>query len=79
MEEASKKYEIGMRAFAYMPGLSLAEFADVNLIYSALRLNVFTSLSTHVRKYFSHPKLIALMEFPVLVPGRYAPGYTGAV
>ena len=68
-----------MKAFAYMPGLSLAEFADINLIYSALRLNVFTSLSTHIRKYFSHPKLIALMEFPVLVPGRYAPGYAGAV
>jgi phytoene desaturase len=69
MEEASKKYEVGMKAFAYMPGLSMAEFADVNLIYSALRLNVFTSLSTHVRKYFSHPKLIALMEFPVLFLG----------
>ena len=69
MEEAGYKYDVGMKAFAYMPGLSLAEFADIKLIQSALRLNLFSSFSSHVRKYFSHPKLIALMEFPVLFLG----------
>ncbi len=58
-----------MKVFAYMPGLSLAEFADLRLIQSAMRLNMFSSFSSHVRKYFSHPKLIALMEFPVLFLG----------
>jgi phytoene desaturase len=69
MEEAAYKYEVGMKSFAYMPGLSLAEFADFRLIQSAMRLNMFSSFSSHVRKYFSHPKLIALMEFPVLFLG----------
>jgi len=69
MEEAEYKYDIGMRAFSYMPGLSLAEFADIRSIHRALRLNLFSSFSSHVRKYFTHPKLIALMEFPILFLG----------
>jgi phytoene desaturase len=69
MEEAGYKYDIGMKTFAYMPGLSLTEFADIRLIQHALRLKLFSSFSSHIRKYFSHPKLIALMEFPVLFLG----------
>src|SRR5664279_1307019 len=69
MEEAEHKYDLGMRSFSFMPGLSLAEFADIRLIHRALRLNLFSSFSSHVRKYFTHPKLIALMEFPVLFLG----------
>ena len=69
MEEAEHKYDLGMRAFSYLPGLSLAEFADIRLIHRALRLNLFSSFSSHVRKFFTHPKLIALMEFPVLFLG----------
>src|SRR5664279_2424010 len=69
MEEALYKYEVGMKSFAYMPGLSVTEFADVKLIKKALSLNMFSSFSHHIRKYFSHPKLIALMEFPILFLG----------
>ncbi len=69
MEEAGYKYDIGMKTFAYMPGLSPTEFADIRLIQHALRLKLFSSFSSHIRKYFSHPKLIALMEFPVLFLG----------
>ena len=35
MEEAEAKYEMGMWSFSYMPGLSLAEFADIRLIHRA--------------------------------------------
>ncbi|MGB7784944.1 MAG: phytoene desaturase family protein [Salinimicrobium sp.] len=69
MEEARYKYEQGMENLVYMPGLSLSEFANVDLIKGALRLQVFSSFSKHVRKFFSNPKLIALMEFPVLFLG----------
>ena len=69
MEEAKYKYETGMENLVYMPGLSVTEFADASLIKGALRLQVFTSFSKHVRKFFTHPKLIALMEFPVLFLG----------
>ena len=69
MEEAEYKYKTGIEKLVYKPGLSIAEFADLNLIKGAFRLQVFSSFSKHVRKYFSHPKLIALMEFPVLFLG----------
>lgn len=69
MEEAQYKYEQGMENLVYMPGLSLSEFADINLIKGALRLQVFSSFSKHVRRFFKDPKLIALMEFPVLFLG----------
>ena len=69
MDEARYKYEQGMERLVYMPGISIAEFIDLELIKGALRLQVFSSFSKHVRKYFSHPKLISLMEFPVLFLG----------
>ena len=69
MLEAEYKYKTGIENLVYKPGLSIREFADADLIKGALRLQVFSSFSRHVRKYFSHPKLIALMEFPILFLG----------
>ena len=69
MQEAQFKYEAGMENLVYMPGVSLMEFADRRLIKGAFRLQVFSSFSKHVRKFFTNPRLIALMEFPVLFLG----------
>src|SRR6185312_5687249 len=69
MEEAQFKYETGMKNLSKMPGISLFEFLHKDLLKGSLRLQIFSSFSKHVRKYFSHPKLIALMEFPVLFLG----------
>lgn len=69
MDEAAFKYRTGMENLVHKPGLSIMEFADWDLIKGALRLQVFSSFSKHVRQYFSNPKLIALMEFPVLFLG----------
>ena len=69
MEEAAFKYKVGMDKLVYKPGLSLLEFADADLIKGVFKLQVFTSFSTHVKKYFKDPRLIALMEFPVLFLG----------
>ena len=69
MEEAQYKYEQGMQDLVYMPGLSVLEFVDLNLIKASLRLQLFSSFSKHVRKFFKDPRLISLMEFPVLFLG----------
>ncbi|MES2800567.1 MAG: oleate hydratase [Bacteroidota bacterium] len=69
MEGAQFKYEKGMEDLVYKPGLSLREFADMSVIKGAMRLQILSSFSKHVRKYFTHPKLLALMEFPVLFLG----------
>jgi len=69
MVEAEYKYKVGINNLVYQPGLSVNEFLDFDLIKGIFRLQVFTSLSSHVRKYFKNPKLISLLEFPVLFLG----------
>ncbi|NRF37645.1 NAD(P)/FAD-dependent oxidoreductase [Pedobacter foliorum] len=69
LTEAEYKYKVGMGKLVHKPGLSLMEFADMDLIKGLFKLQVFTSFSSHVKKYFKDPRLIALMEFPVLFLG----------
>lgn len=69
LTEAEYKYKIGIGKLVYKPGLSLLEFADADLVKGLFKLQVFTSFSAHVKKYFKDPRLIALMEFPVLFLG----------
>jgi phytoene desaturase len=69
MKEAEYKYKTGIENLVYKPGLSITEFVDIELMKGVLRLQVFSSFSKHIRKFFTHPKLIALMEFPILFLG----------
>jgi len=69
MHEAAYKYKVGMNKLVYKPGLSMKEFADVDLIKGVFKLDVFNSLKSHVAKHFSNSKLRELMEFPVLFLG----------
>src|SRR6201995_3803873 len=69
INEAQLKYEMGMKRVVTMPGLSIRELAHIDLLKGAIRSQIFSSFSRHVRKYFSHPWLITLMEFPVLFLG----------
>lgn len=72
MNEAAYKYKVGMRDLVYKPGLKLQEFAQLRILRDASRLDLLKSMSSHVRKYFRHPKLIQLLEFPVLFLGAPA-------
>jgi len=69
LKEAAYKYEVGINKLVHKPGQSLTEFADMDLVKGLFKLDVFTSMKKHVRKYFNNPKLIQLMEFPVLFLG----------
>jgi phytoene desaturase len=69
LEESRFKYEIGMNDLVYKPGLSLTELLDPRVISGALRLHVFKSLSRYVRSRFTDPRLVQLLEFPVLFLG----------
>jgi phytoene desaturase len=62
----------------YKPGQSFTEFLDWKVIRNALKLDVFTSMKTHIRKFFKHEKLRQLMEFPVLFLGAL-PEHTPAL
>jgi phytoene desaturase len=78
LEEARTKYDIALSKFIFKPGLSWLEFGEPGLIVSALRLHIFQSISTYVRKFFRDERLIQLMEFPVLFLGA-SPAATPAL
>jgi len=78
MEEARTKYEIGMGRFVQKPAHSVLEFADLQTLKDATRLTLLRSFSAHARSYFSHPKILSIIEFPVLFLGA-APERTPAL
>ncbi|NRB49134.1 MAG: phytoene desaturase [Saprospiraceae bacterium] len=69
LKEAAYKYEVGMNEFVQKPGHSIFEFADLRVVSSLFRLQMFQSMSNHVRKLFKNEQLIKLLEFPVLFLG----------
>lgn len=69
LNEAAYKYDVGINSLVYKPGLSIREFADSRLMRGLIRLQVFNSISSHIRSYFKDPRLIQLLEFPVLFLG----------
>lgn len=69
LKEAAYKYEVGMNEFVQKPGHSIFEFADFRVVSSLFRLQMFQSMSKHVRKLFKNERLIQLLEFPVLFLG----------
>jgi len=69
LAEAEYKYQVGINEFVYKPSQSIWEFADWRILMSLFRLHMFSSVSKQVRGLFSHPKLIQLLEFPVLFLG----------
>ena len=69
LEEAAYKYRTGMQNLVFKPGLSVGEFADWDVVRGVFRLDVFTSMKKHIGKFFQHPRLQQLLEFPVLFLG----------
>jgi phytoene desaturase len=69
LKEAEYKYQIGMNDLVYKPGLSLTEFMNLRFFKGIFKLDVFNSIASHIRKSFTNPKLIQLLEFPVLFLG----------
>lgn len=69
LKQAKFKYEVGMKDFVYKPSLSISEFFDLKLIQKSFRLDLFQSMAKHVRKFVQNPRLIQLLEFPILFLG----------
>lgn len=69
MKDAQYKYEVGMKEFVNKPCFSWLEFVSPKIAKSALKLDLLSNFHQFVRKYFSNPKLITLMEFPVIFLG----------
>jgi phytoene desaturase len=69
LEEAAYKYRVGMDKMVWKPGLSIKELMDKELISGVIKLDVFKSMTAHIKSLFKNPELIQLLEFPVLFLG----------
>tara|TARA_B100001778_G_C18592204_1_gene632809 strand:+ start:322 stop:1788 length:1467 start_codon:yes stop_codon:yes gene_type:complete len=78
MIDAEQKYNIGMTSLVYNPAISFFEFFRKDVLFNITKMNLFTSYRKHVRKYFKHPYLRMILEFPVLFLGT-APQSTPAL
>jgi phytoene desaturase len=69
LEEGKYKYEIGINKLVHKPGLSVTELLDLELFKGVFKLHVFQSIAQYIRKFFKEPRIIKLLEFPVLFLG----------
>jgi phytoene desaturase len=69
LKQAEYKYKVAMGDYVFRPSHSITEFIDLKLIAQSLRIQMFGDMSKHVRRHFKNPKLVKLLEFPVLFLG----------
>ncbi|UOQ55486.1 phytoene desaturase family protein [Hymenobacter cellulosivorans] len=69
LKQAAYKYEVGINRLVYAPSRSVFEFADPKLLVDMVRMDVLQSMHKHVRRFFRNPKLLQLVEFPILFLG----------
>ena len=67
INEAKNNYNIAIKDLVYRPGISPLELITPKTLKN-VRL-FFNSISKKVRGHFTNPKLISIMEFPVLFLG----------
>lgn len=72
LRQAAYKYEVGIKKFVWKPSRKLKEFLSLKLLYDVTRLDVFQPFASHVRKFFKDPRLLQLVEFPILFLGATA-------
>jgi phytoene desaturase len=69
LSQAEYKYQVGINDLVYKPSKSLTEFLDWRIVSGVFKMDLFKSISSEIRKLFKNPKLIELLEFPVLFLG----------
>lgn len=69
LKQAQYKYEVGIKDLVFKPGRSLFEFADFRIAKGLFQLDMLKDIRKHVAEVSSHPKLKAILEFPVLFLG----------
>ena len=72
IDDAKYKYNIGIDFIWDAPGISIIELLNKNILLNLTRFELLTSYRKHIRKYFNHPYIINILEFPVLFLGASA-------
>ena len=69
LRQAKIKYETGINKLVYKPSKSILEFLNTEIILGLLKMDVFKSMHSHIRKFFQNEFLIKIIEFPLLFLG----------
>ena len=69
LKDAKYKYEVGMGEYVQKPSLSIMEFFNWKILSSFLKMDLFSSISSEINAKFKNPKIVQLLEFPVLFLG----------
>ena len=72
LKEAEYKYNVGMKDFVYNPSYSIFNFVSPKLALAGIRMQMFTSFHNYVRRFFKNPRLLQILEFPILFLGGTA-------
>ena len=69
LSDAEFKYNIGIKEIVYKPGSSIFEYFDFKIIKGISRLDFFQSMTSYVKSKFKDPRIIKILEFPVIFLG----------
>jgi phytoene desaturase len=58
-----------MRDYVFRPSHSISEFLDFRLMRESVKIQMFSSMRSHVRSLFQNNKIQQILEFPVLFLG----------
>lgn len=72
LADCENKYRISMKSFIYKNFYTLLDFINWTAIRFSPWLNLTQSYHRRIRKYFSHPFLQRMLEFPVVFLGSEA-------
>ena len=69
LKQGAYKYEVGIKDLVFRPGRSITEYLDLRIAKGLFKLDMLKDIRKHVAEVSSHPKLKAILEFPVLFLG----------
>ncbi|MFZ9955425.1 MAG: phytoene desaturase family protein [Flavobacteriales bacterium] len=69
LKDAAFKYEVGMNDLVYTSGSSMTDYLNMKVFKGLMKTDILTPFSKYARKYFTNPKLLQIIEFPVLFLG----------
>jgi phytoene desaturase len=69
LKQAAYKYRVGMGEYVFNPSHSIKDYMSWRLIRKSFGIQLLGNMSSHVRRYLKNPRLVQLLEFPVLFLG----------
>lgn len=69
LDDSEEKYNVGVNDLVYRPSYSVMEFVSLKLATKMLRLKALKSFEAYTKQFFTSPRLLSLMEFPILFLG----------